>query len=237
MKAMILAAGRGERMRPLTDACPKPLLEAGGRPLIQHHIERLVAAGVQDVVINLAWRGAMIRAALGDGSRFGVRIEYSDEGEAALETGGGIFHALPLLGDVPFLIVNGDIWTDYPFEQLLKRFNGSVLGQAGADLAHLVLVPNPPHVSRGDFGLLDGRVHESTGERATYSGIAVYAPQFFAACQAGPFKLLGPLLAAIRAGRVSGERYEGDWSDIGTPQRLEELQRRLEVRGLGREPE
>ena len=158
MKAMILAAGRGQRMRPLTDARPKPLLEAGGKPLIQHHIERLAAAGVRDLVINLAWKGAMIAETLGDGSRFGVKIAYSDEGDAALETGGGIFKALPLLGDAPFLIVNGDVWTDYPFGPLLKRFRGSALGQSGSDLAHLVLVTNPSQHPQGDFGLSAGRV-------------------------------------------------------------------------------
>lgn len=230
MKAMILAAGRGQRMRPLTDARPKPLLEAGGKPLIQHHIERLAAAGVRDLVINLAWKGAMIPEALGDGSRFGVKIAYSDEGDAALETGGGIFKALPLLGDAPFLIVNGDVWTDYPFEPLLKRFRGGALGQAGSDLAHLVLVANPAQHPQGDFGLSAGRVTEGQEGRGTYSGIAVYAPQFFAGCEPGAFKLLPLLQAGIRDKRVSGERYEGKWFDIGTPQRLAELDQMLRER-------
>lgn len=231
MKAMILAAGRGQRMRPLTDARPKPLLEAGGKPLIQHHIERLAAAGVRDLVINLAWKGAMIPEALGDGSRFGVKIAYSDEGEAALETGGGIFKALPLLGGAPFLIVNGDVWTDYPFEPLLNRFGGGDLGQAGSDLAHLVLVANPSQHPQGDFGLSAGRVTEGQEGRGTYSGIAVYAPQFFAGCQPGAFKLLPLLQAAIRDNRVSGERYAGEWFDIGTPQRLAELDGKLRQGG------
>jgi len=229
MKAMILAAGRGQRMRPLTDAMPKPLLPVGGKPLIQYHIERLAAAGVRELVINLAWQGAMIPAALGDGSRFGVRIAYSDEADAALETGGGIFKALPLLGDAPFLIVNGDIWTDYPFERLVTRFGASGFA-ATHDLAHLVLVPNPPQHAKGDFALNEGRVTEAQSERGTYSGIAVYAPQFFADCLPRAFKLLTPLLAAMRADRISGERYEGSWFDIGTPQRLVELDAMLRAR-------
>lgn len=223
MRAMILAAGRGERMRPLTDHKPKPLLEAGGKPLVQYHIERLAAAGVRELVINLAWRGAMIRDALGDGSRFGVSIAYSDEGDAALETGGGIFKALPLLGSAPFLIVNGDVWTDYPFGPLVSRFGGSGLGTTGNDAAHLVLVPNPPQHTQGDFGLSAGRVNEGLEERGTYSGIAVYAPQFFAGCRPGAFKLLPLLQRAIGENRLSGERYTGQWFDIGTPQRLMEL--------------
>lgn len=222
MKAMILAAGRGERMRPLTDHKPKPLLEAGGKPLIQHHIERLAAAGVCELVINLAWKGAMIREALGDGARFGVQITYSDEGESALETGGGIFNALPLLGPAPFMIVNGDVWTDYPFERL-TRFAHARLGEVGQDVAHLVLVANPPQHPDGDFGLSAGRLDEDRQGRGTYSGIAVYAPLFFAGCEPGPFKLLPLLQRAIREGRASGERYEGRWFDIGTPQRLAEL--------------
>ena len=230
MKAMILAAGRGQRMRPLTDAKPKPLLEAGGKPLIQHHIERLAAAGVRDLVINLAWLGAMIPETLGDGSRFGVRIAYSDEGDTALETGGGIFKALPLLGPAPFILVNGDVWTDYPLERLLKRLRGNELGQAGGDLAHLVLVANPPQHPQGDFGLTAGRVTEGQEGRGTYSGIAVYAPQFFAGCEPGAFKLLPLLQAAIRDNRVGGEHYEGEWFDIGTPQRLAELDAKLSQR-------
>jgi MurNAc alpha-1-phosphate uridylyltransferase len=212
-------------MRPLTDNAPKPLLEAGGKPLIEHHIARLAAAGFQELVINLAWKGAMIREVLGDGSRFGVRIAYSDEGEMALETGGGILRALPLLGAAPFLVVNGDIWTDYPFAQLLPRFGSVKAGAAAAgmsDLAHLVLAPNPPQHLQGDFALEHGRIG-AVGRRATYSGIAVFAPRLFAGCSAGAFKLLTPLLEAIRAGQVSGEFYDGQWFDIGTPQRLADL--------------
>jgi len=220
---MILAAGRGERMRPLTDNMPKPLLSVAGKPLIQHHIERLAQAGIRELVINLAWKGAMIREALGTGARFGVEIAYSDEGERALETGGGIFNALPLLGAQPFLIVNGDVWTDYPFGRLVARFESTTLGQVRSDLAHLVLVPNPPQHARGDFTLAEGRVLERGADTATYSGIAVYSREFFAGCPTGPFRLLDPLTAAINAGRLSGERYEGRWFDIGTPQRLAEL--------------
>jgi N-acetyl-alpha-D-muramate 1-phosphate uridylyltransferase len=230
MRAMILAAGRGERMRPLTDTLPKPLLPVGGKPLIQHHIERLAAAGVRELVINLAWKGAMIPATLGDGSKFGVRIAYSDEAGAALETGGGIFKALPLLGAAPFLIVNGDIWTDYPFERLISRFGANGFEDRPRDLAHLVLVPNPPQHAQGDFSLLNGRVTEGEGERGTYSGVAVYSPGFFADCAPGAFKLLPPLLSAMRAGRISGERYQGLWFDIGTPQRLAQLDELLQGR-------
>jgi N-acetyl-alpha-D-muramate 1-phosphate uridylyltransferase len=226
MKAMILAAGRGERMRPLTDAMPKPLLPVVDKPLIQHHIERLARAGIRELVINLAWRGAMLRAALGSGERFGVRIAYSDEGERALETGGGIFNALPLLGDAPFLLVNCDVWTDYPFGSLVERFDS----RATHDLAHLVLVPNPPQHTHGDFSLSGDRVTERSGATATYSGVAVFTPQFFAACSPGPFKLLPPLRAAIGAGRLSGELYAGEWFDIGTPQRLAELDALLRSR-------
>jgi MurNAc alpha-1-phosphate uridylyltransferase len=223
MKAMILAAGRGERMRPLTDAMPKPLLPVADKPLIQHHIERLARAGIRELVINLAWKGAMLREALGSGERFGVRIAYSDEGERALETGGGIFNALPLLGSDPFLIVNGDVWTDFPFGTLVDK-------DLGRDLAHLVLVPNPPQQEKGDFSLAAGRVIERSGATATYSGVAVFAPEFFAACAPGPCKLLPPLLAAIGAGRMSGELYAGEWFDIGTPHRLAELDALLRSR-------
>lgn len=223
MRAMILAAGRGERMRPLTDAMPKPLLPVAGKPLIQHHIERLARAGIRELVVNLAWQGVMLREALGSGERFGVRIAYSDEGDRALETGGGIFNALPLLGSDPFVIVNGDVWTDFPFDALADK-------QLGRDLAHLVLVPNPPQHEKGDFSLAADRVIERSGATATYSGVAVFTPAFFAACSPGPFKLLPHLLAAIGAGRLSGELYSGEWFDIGTPQRLAELDAMLRAR-------
>ncbi len=214
MKAMILAAGRGERMRPLTDRTPKPLLTVGGKPLIQYHLEALARAGVRDIVINHAHLGAQIEQALGDGSRFGVLIHYSPEPEGALETGGGIFQALPLLGPAPFLVVNGDIWTDYPFERLPERPQG---------LAHLVLVGNPPHHPQGDFALHDGQVLEDGGHRLTFSGIGVYVPALFAGCEPGRFPLAPLLRRAMAGGQVGGEHYRGRWVDVGTPGRLAEL--------------
>ena len=220
MRAMILAAGRGERMRPLTLARPKPLLEAGGAPLIVHHLRALAAAGFEDVVINLSWLGIQVREALGDGSRYGLRIHYSDEGPEPLETGGGIFRALPLLGEGPFLVLNGDVWTDLDWAGLRERL-------AHGDLAHLVLVPNPAHNPRGDFVLERGRIVEREGERLTFSGAGVYRAALFDGCTDGVFKLAPLLRAAARAGRVSGELHEGAWLDIGTPERLAELDARL----------
>lgn len=221
MRAMVLAAGRGERMRPLTLARPKPLLEVGGHALIEHHLYALARGGFGRVVINLSWLGEQICRSIGDGARFGIDIRYSDEGPEPLETGGGIFRALPLLGAGPFLVVNGDIWTTYPYAQLRGRL------QPG-DLAHLVLVPNPPHNGKGDFLLRNGRVVEGEdGERLTFSGIGVYRPSLFDGCQDGIFKLAPLLRSAARAGRVSAEIFTGDWLDIGTPERLAELDRRL----------
>jgi MurNAc alpha-1-phosphate uridylyltransferase len=221
MKAMILAAGRGERMRPLTLSRPKPLLDVGGRALIEHHLQALVAAGFSQVVINLSWLGEQICAALGDGARFGIDIRYSEEGPEPLETGGGIFRALPLLGPAPFLVLNGDVWTTYPYAALRERW-------LARDLAHLVLVPNPAHNERGDFVLRDGRMREGEeGDRYTFSGIGVYHPSLFDGCRDGIFKLAPLLRAAASAGRVSAELYEGDWLDIGTPERLAALDRRL----------
>jgi len=217
MKAFILAAGRGERMRPLTDHTPKPLLMVRGKPLIEWHLEKLSVAGVREVVVNLGWLGERLRAALGDGSRFDLRITYSEEGWPALETGGGLHRALPHLGDAPFLLVNGDVFTDLPFAPLLAR------GPAGGALAHLVLVPNPVQHPRGDFALVDGQVVDAE-PRLTYSGIAVLHPQLFAGCAAGAFPLAPLLQRAMVAGRVSGERHEGLWSDVGTPERLQALQ-------------
>ena len=185
MHAMILAAGRGERMRPLTDTLPKPLLPVGGKPLIQYHVEGLVRAGIRDIVINLAWQGARIREAFGDGSAYGVRIAYSDEGDRALETAGGIRNALPLLGTQPFVLTNGDVWTDYPYEQLTKHIAGG-LGHAHEDMAHIVLVPNPPQHPRGDFSLVGDRVTDIREQARTYSGIGVFSREFFADYPAGP---------------------------------------------------
>lgn len=222
MKAMILAAGKGERLRPLTLHTPKPLVRAGGVPLIEFHVRALAAAGFRELVINHAWLGQQIEDYLGDGARFGVRIDYSAEGEP-LETGGGIFRALPLLGEQPFLVVNGDIWTDCDFAGLRRPLAG---------LAHLLLVDNPPHHPSGDFCLQDGRVGElRPGQSSlTYSGVAVLHPQLFAGCQAGAFKLAPLLRRAMADGLVSGEHYRGRWVDVGTHERLAEVEQLLAAR-------
>jgi N-acetyl-alpha-D-muramate 1-phosphate uridylyltransferase len=222
-RAMILAAGRGERMRPHTDRLPKPLLRVGGTPLIERHLDALRRAGVAEVVVNLGWLGERLREALGDGARLGVRLRYSEEGWPALESGGGIFHALPLLGDGPFVVVNGDVWTDYPLEALVRRARDL---PDGTD-AHLVLVPNPAHNPRGDFTLADGRVGNGEGGRLTFSGLSVHRPEFFAGCRPGHFPLLPLWRAAAQAGRVAGEVYAGGWSDVGTPERLAALEEAL----------
>jgi N-acetyl-alpha-D-muramate 1-phosphate uridylyltransferase len=222
MMAMILAAGRGERMKPLTDATPKPLLEAGGRCLIEHHVAALASASVTDIVINHSWLGEQIEARLGDGARHGVHIRYSPEAEERLETGGGIRNALPLLGDAPFIVVNGDIWTDYPF---------GALPEIPPGLAHLVLVPNPPHNPAGDFSLVEGRVVNDGSARYTYSGIAVLHPALFDGRHARVFPLAPLLRAAADRGEVSGELYNGEWLDIGTPTILEDLRRQLVEKG------
>lgn len=213
MKAMILAAGRGERLRPLTDHTPKPLIQAAGKSLIEYQIEALARAGIQKIIINHAYLGEQIERQLGDGSRWDVAIHYSPEPEA-LETGGGIFKALPLLGDAPFLVVNGDIWTDFDYSQLQL---------SEGDLAHLVLTKNPLHNLSGDFVLQHGRVIETEAARYTFSGIGIYHPSLFAGCSVGAFPLAPLLRQAIDAGVVSGEYFTGDWIDVGTPQRLEEL--------------
>ncbi len=222
MKAMILAAGKGERLRPLTLHTPKPLVRAAGVPLIEYHVRALAAAGFTELVINHAWLGQQIEDYLGDGARFGVRIAYSAEGEP-LETGGGIFKALPLLGDQPFVLVNGDIFTDYPFAQLRRPLSG---------LAHLVLVANPTHHAGGDFCLQGGQVSDAqAGEgNLTYSGLAVLSPALFAECQPGAFKLAPLLRQAMAAGQVSGEQFAGCWVDVGTHERLAEVERLLEAR-------
>lgn len=217
LRAMILAAGLGTRMRPLTDDLPKPLLAAGGRPLIEHHLQALGRAGVRHVVVNHSRQGHRIEGACGDGSAFGLHIEYSAEGEAPLDTGGGIRRALPLLGAAPFMVVNADIWTDFDFTALPQRPVG---------LAHLVLVPNPAHHPRGDFALDRDRVRES-GALLTYSGIAVFSPELFRDSPDGAFPLAPLLRRAIRAGKVTGQLHEGNWIDVGTPERLQELDRLL----------
>ena len=212
--AMILAAGRGERMRPLTDTVPKPLLRIRGTPLIERHVERLAQAGIERIVINLAWLGWMIRDCLGDGSRHGVSIRYSEESPHALETAGGIFRALPLLGPDPFLVVNGDIFTDYDFERLSLNDERD---------AHLVLVPNPPQHSRGDFGLEGDAAVPAAEQQYTFAGIAAYRNEFFAGCAAGVFPLKPLLVRSMAAQRCGGELYTGLWEDVGTPERLEAL--------------
>jgi len=223
MRAMILAAGRGERMRPLTDHTPKPLLQAGGKPLIVWHIERLVRAGITDIVINHAHLGAQIEEALGNGSQFGARIRYSSEG-MALETAGGIAFALHLLGDQPFAVVNGDVYCDYDFAHL-PALAASL--QQSHKSAHLVLVENPGHHPGGDFGLHAGQVTD-TPPKLTFSGIGLYCPPLFAHIPRGTKAPLAPLLREqIALGKVGGEFHRGTWVDVGTPQRLEELDRRL----------
>jgi Nucleoside-diphosphate-sugar pyrophosphorylase involved in lipopolysaccharide biosynthesis/translation initiation factor 2B, gamma/epsilon subunits (eIF-2Bgamma/eIF-2Bepsilon) len=222
-RAMILAAGRGVRLRPLTDHCPKPLIEAGGRPLIEHHLQALRAAGVREVVINLGWLGERIEAALGEGARFGLSIRYAREGWPALETGGGIFHALPLLGEVPFLVINGDVYSDCPLGDLVERARTL----AAHDLAHLVLVDSPDWHPAGDFALAGTRVRVDGQPRLTFSGYSVQRPALYAGCAPGAFPLLPRLQAAIAAGRLAGERYRGYWCDAGNPERLDELRRHI----------
>jgi MurNAc alpha-1-phosphate uridylyltransferase len=231
MKALIFAAGKGERMRPLTERTPKPLLIAGGKPLIAWHLEKLAALGVRDVVINTAWLAEQFLATLGDGSRWGLRLHYSYEGAEPLETGGGMLHALSLLGDAPFFAINGDIWTDYDLALLPKEPAGP---------AHLVMVANPEHNAHGDFALGDdSRVHSDGDTKLTFAGIGVYRPALFAdwravigdtqgAHETPPRFGLTPLLrAAMARDAVSGELWRGAWSDIGTPQRLAQLDAEL----------
>lgn len=222
MRAMILAAGRGERMRPLTDTIPKPLLWAGGQTLIERIIEQLRHSGFEDLVINLGWRGEEIRNSLGDGSRLGVRIHYSQEPPGALETAGGVVHALPLLGTKPFLVVGGDVHCDYPFERLR--------GFEPAGQGHLVMVDNPEHHPEGDFALRDDHIHFGPPPCLTYSGIGVFRPQMFGALAPGRRPLRPILEDHIAHGSISGEHYRGEWADIGTPERLEALDRRLRSR-------
>lgn len=218
MKAMILAAGLGERMRPLTDTTPKPLLKVGGIPLIVWHLERLAHNDFTDIVINIAHLGYQIPQALGDGSEWGVNIAYSDEQEeGGLETAGGIVKALPLLGEETFLVLNGDIWTDYDFQCHRKLADGI--------LAHLILVPNPEHNPQGDFALDGQRVVDA--KQYTFAGIAYYSPRLFENVPYGKSALSPLLRAAIKEGKVTGELHEGEWVDIGTPQRLELLNAQL----------
>jgi MurNAc alpha-1-phosphate uridylyltransferase len=218
MKAMIMAAGRGERLRPLTDDIPKPLLNVGGKALIEHTLTHLRDAGFQDIVINHAHLGQKIVDFLGDGSRYGVTIQYSAEPEGALETGGGIRQAIDLLDHEPFLVINGDIWTDFPLQTLPTRLSG---------LAHLVLVDNPPHHSNGDFYLRDAKVNLDTGKKLTFSGIGVYSPALFNHLECGKYPLAPILRDAIVNNFVSGEYFEGKWIDVGTLERLNALEATL----------
>jgi MurNAc alpha-1-phosphate uridylyltransferase len=234
MKALIFAAGKGERMRPLTEHTPKPLLPVGGKPLIVWHLEKLAAMGVVEVVINTSWLAECFEPALGDGSRWSLRLHYSHEGAEPLETGGGMLHALDLLGDAPFLVVNGDIWTDYDFARLPREPTG---------LAHLLMVDNPPQHPHGDFALdAEGRVHSDGDSRLTYAGIGVYRPALLdnwrtiigeksGANETPPrFKIVPLLLDAMVRGLITGEHHAGAWTDVGTPERLNDLDRLLQAR-------
>ena len=218
MKAMILAAGRGERMRPLTDHTPKPLLSVGGKPLIVWHLERLANAGFKEVVINHAHLGEQIEQALGDGSAWQLKIQYSAE-DSALETAGGIANALHLLGDEPFLVVNGDVFAEIEFKNLPLE---------SSHLAHLVMVDNPPQHPNGDFALISGKINEEGDHKLTFSGVGVYHPDLFAMVERGQAAKLAPLLrSAMAKGLVTGEHYQGVWHDIGTPERLALLDKQL----------
>jgi MurNAc alpha-1-phosphate uridylyltransferase len=216
---MILAAGRGERLRPLTDHTPKPLIEAGDKPLILHLVESLVHGGIDEIIVNTAHLGEKIQQRLGNGQQWGAKIHYSPEHEA-LETGGGIYRALPLLGADPFLVINGDIATDFPFGTLRER---------PIDLAHLVLVPNPDHHPQGDFGLDEGLALDHGAPRFTFGGIGVYRPELFSDCAPGRFPLAPLLRSAMQEMRVSAELWPGFWMDIGTIERLETFDRRLRL--------
>ncbi len=220
MRAMILAAGRGERMQPLTDRIPKPLLEVNGKPLIQYHVENLVQAGIVDIVVNHAVFGEQIETYFGDGKDFGARISYSAEGDQPLETAGGILKALSLLGESPFLTVNADIWTDFSFQQLLD-----LSGNLSGHLAHIVLVDNPVHNPEGDFSLSENRVLNEGDPMLTFSGISVFEPEFFKGYVPGHKPLAPMIRQSVSYGRVSGSHYRGQWRDIGSPERLQKLRR------------
>ncbi len=217
MKAMILAAGLGKRLRPLTDNCPKPLVPVKGKPLIVYHVENLKKAGFTEIVINLAHLGEKIEQYLGNGQSWGVHIAYSKEKEP-LEVGGGIFNALPLLGSAPFALVNGDIWTDYPFAQLPRHLPG---------LGHLIMVDNPLHNPVGDFAIIEGKLQKAPQNRLTYSGIAVLQPALFQDCQPGVFRLAPLLEKALAQEALFGEHYGGYWTDVGTIERLQNLENTL----------
>ena len=217
MIAMLLAAGRGERLRPITETVPKALVEVRGESLLERHLAALKAAGVETVVINLGWLGEQIADRVGSGARYGINVVYSPEGDDILETGGGIHRALPMLGAEPFLVVNADIYTDMPLPSP---------DLAPGDLGHLVLVPTPAHKSQGDFSMADGRISNAAAPDLTFSGVAAYRPEFFARCEPGRFPLAPMLRDAAEAGRLAGSLYTGLWKDVGTPERLEALNRR-----------
>lgn len=214
MIAMILAAGHGERLRPVTETIPKALVEVRGESLLERHLRAVSAAGVETVVVNLGWLGEQIVERVGSGARYGLNVIYSPEGNNILETGGGIHRALPMLGSQAFLAINADIFTDMPFP--IERLGDE-------DIAHLVLVPTPAHKTTGDFDLIDGRVRNGDDAEFTFSGVAVYRPEFFADCTPGRFSLVPMLRAAADAGQLGGSTYTGLWRDVGTPERLVEL--------------
>ena len=217
MIAMLLAAGRGERLRPITAEIPKALVDVRGRSLIERHLERLAAAGVDTVVINLGWLGERIVERVGSGERYGLKVVYSPEGEHILETGGGIHRALPMLGQEPFLVINSDIYTDMPVPRV--RLADGALG-------HLVLVPRPGYRAAGDFDLVDGLVRNAGSPHLTFAGFAVYRPELFADCAPGRFSMVPLMRAAADAGRLAGSVWRGEWEDIGTPERLAEVNAR-----------
>jgi MurNAc alpha-1-phosphate uridylyltransferase len=223
MRAMILAAGRGERMWPLTDKMPKSMLEINGKPLIQYHVENLVQAGIVDIVINHAFFGEQIEACLNDGKALGASITYSVEGDQPLETAGGIVKALPLLGDKPFVTVNADIWTDFPFQDLMCQSD-----DLSSDSVHLILVDNPEHNPEGDFALSDEKVINHGEPMLTFSGVSIFTPEFFKDCASGSAPLAPILRLAVSQGRVTGSHYQGQWQDIGTPERLSDLRQSLD---------
>jgi len=213
MKAMILAAGRGERLRPFTDTTPKPLLEVAGQPLIAYQLRALAAAGIKEVIINVSYLGHLIQTALGDGSAYGVKIHYSVEA-TLLETGGGIYNALPLLGNEPFIVTSADIWTDYPFARLFNRLT---------KLIHLVVVNNPDFHPEGDFALQDGFLANEGTPKFTFANIGIYHPDLFKDCKPGAFRLVSLLRNAITQGQATGELYSGGWANIGTAEQLAQL--------------
>ena len=218
MKAMILAAGRGERLRPITDEIPKPLIEVGGRSLLERHLDCLGSAGIETVVINLGWLGDRIVERVGSGTRYGLEVLYSQEGDDILETGGGIHKALPLLGNEPFLVVNGDIYTDMPVPDVSLDDD---------HLGHLVMVPTPDYREHGDFDIDRGLIRNAADADYTFSGVAVYRPDFFDGCEAGRFSIAPMLREAADRGNLSGSLYTGHWADAGTPDRLAELEASL----------